>query len=181
MLVASLLVAAPSGVGAFSDGQLEAPGSSSAPISDTADNRAAALDAHAVTNYTAASADAILAARELTLPGTDPASAFDPAPGRYSVSLDDDDTAVARGGLALGKSVTANDDDTPGLVVLRTGLVGNSGQSGNESVILSSGHAQAFYTGNNPGGYGVGSVTIISEDPENDPMTLSLNPPIGLW
>ena len=71
-------------------------------------------------------------------------------------------------------SVTANDDDTPGLVVLRTGLVGNSGQSGNESVILNRDHAQAFTTGNNPDGYGVGSVTIISEDPENDPITLKI-------
>ena len=74
---------------------------SGAPISDTADNRAAALDAHAVTNDTAASADAILAARELTLPGTDPAV------GQYSVSLDDDVTTVA-GGLALGMPVTVS-------------------------------------------------------------------------
>ena len=82
-----------------------APGA--APISDTAGNRAAALDAHAATNYTAASADAILAARELTLPGTEPAAAFDPAVGQYSVSLDDDVTTVA-GGLALGMPVTVS-------------------------------------------------------------------------
>ena len=82
-----------------------APGA--APISDTAGNRAAVLDAHAATNYTAASADAILAARELTLPGTEPAAAFDPAVGQYSVSLDDDVTTVA-GGLALGMPVTVS-------------------------------------------------------------------------
>ena len=185
MLVASLLVAAASGVGAVSDGQLGAPGSSSAPstiqaeplpslttpqpgssfdlssfdsssggipleevappaeaakatrtqdevdpvvlsgpalhadtvavsyapgaapISDTAGDRAAALDAHAATNYTAASADTILAARELTLPGTEPAPAFEPAVSRYSVSLDDDVTTVAVG-LALGMPVTVS-------------------------------------------------------------------------
>ena len=84
-----------------------APGA--APISDTVGNRAAALDAHAVTNDTAASADAILAARELTLPGTEPAPAFDPAVGRYSVSLDDDvTTTTVVGGLALGMAVTVS-------------------------------------------------------------------------
>ena len=84
-----------------------APGA--APISDTVGNRAAALDAHAVTNDTAASADAILAARELTLPGTEPAPAFDPAVGRYSVSLDDDvTTTTVAGGLALGMPVTVS-------------------------------------------------------------------------
>ena len=82
-----------------------APGA--APISDTAGDRAAALDAHAATNYTAASADTILAARELTLPGTEPAPAFEPAVSRYSVSLDDDVTTVAVG-LALGMPVTVS-------------------------------------------------------------------------
>ena len=64
-------------------------------------------------------------------------------------------------GLSLGMPVTVDDDDTPGLVVSRTGLslpvesvlVGNSGQSGDESVSYSRDHGQAFTTGNNSNGY----------------------------
>ena len=83
-------------------------------------------------------------------------------------------------GLVLGMAVTV--DDTAGLVVSRTGLslpeesvlVSNSGQSGNQSATYGSDHGQAFTTGNNSNGYAVGSVTIISEDPENDAIDLEI-------
>ena len=77
-------------------------------------------------------------------------------------------------GLALGMPVTVDDDDTPGLVVSRTVLVGNSGQSGDESVSYSSDHGQAFTTGNSSNGYAVGSVTIISEDLDGDAIELQI-------
>ena len=71
-------------------------------------------------------------------------------------------------GLALGMPVTVNDDDTP--VV----LVSNSGQSGNQSATYGSDHGQAFTTGNSSNGYIFSSVTIISEDPEADPIALEI-------
>ena len=83
-------------------------------------------------------------------------------------------------GLALGMAVTIN--DTAGLVVSRTGLslpeesvlVGNSGQSGDESATYNRDHGQAFTTGNNSNGYIFASVTIISEDPDNDAIDLQI-------
>ena len=98
----------------------------------------------------------------------DPDAVDDEVTLTHTTASEDTDYAE----LSLDMSVTVDDDDTPGLAgsVWRTVLVGNRGQSGNESVILSSDHAQAFTTGNNPDGYGIGSVTIISEDPENDPI-----------
>ena len=91
-------------------------------------------------------------------------------------------TDVDYEGLALGMPVTVTDDDTAGLVVSRTGLslpvesvlVGNSGQSGNQSVTYSSDHGQAFTTGNSSNGYTVTSVTIVSEDPNADPIDLKI-------
>ena len=99
----------------------------------------------------------------------DPDAADDEVTLTHTTASADTDYAE----LSLDMSVTVDDDDTAGLVVSPF-LVGNSGQSGNESVILNRDHAQAFYTGNNPGGYGVGSVTIISEDLENDPIDLKI-------
>ena len=71
-------------------------------------------------------------------------------------------------GLALVVPVTVDDDDTP--VV----LVSNSGQSGNRSVTYSRDHGQAFTTGNNSNDYTVDSVTVISEDPNTDPIDLKI-------
>ena len=83
-------------------------------------------------------------------------------------------------GLALGMPVTV--DDTAGLVVSRTGLslpeesvlVSNSGQSGNKLATYNRDHGQAFTTGNNSNGYAVASVTIISEDPDDDAIDLQI-------
>ena len=71
-------------------------------------------------------------------------------------------------GLALGIPVTVDDDDTA--VV----LVSNSGQSRGRNATYSSDHGQAFTTGNNSNGYAVASVTVISEDPDNDPIELKI-------
>ena len=71
-------------------------------------------------------------------------------------------------GLSLGVPVTVDDDDTP--VV----LVSNSGQSGNQRATYNRDHGQAFTTGNSSNGYIFSSVTIISEDPEADPIALQI-------
>ena len=107
----------------------------------------------------------------------DPDAADDEVTLTLTTASEDTDYAE----LSLDGVVTVV-DDRAGLVVARTGLsllegpvlVGNRGQSGNESVTYSRDHGQAFTTGNNPDGYGVGSVTIISEDLENDPIDLKI-------
>ena len=93
-------------------------------------------------------------------------------------------TLTAAGGEYDGVTdeVAVTIDDTAGLVVSRTGLslpeesvlVGNSGQSGDESATYNRDHGQAFTTGNNSNGYAVGSVTVISEDPDNDAIDLQI-------
>ena len=91
-------------------------------------------------------------------------------------------TAAGGGYDGVTDEVAVTVVDTAGLVVSRTGLslpeesvlVGNSGQSGDQSATYSSDHGQAFTTGNNSNGYAVSSVTIISEDPENDPIDLKI-------
>ena len=106
--------------------------------------------------------------------------------GRDADNLDETGvlTLTAAGGEYDGVTdevpVTVN--DTAGLVVSRTGLslpeesvlVGNSGQSGDQSANYNRDHGQAFTTGNNSNGYIFASVTIISEDLDGDAIELQI-------
>ena len=53
-------------------------------------------------------------------------------------------------------------------------LVSNLSQTANQSATYSRDHGQAFTTGNNSTGYSVTSVTIVSRDPNNDPIPLQI-------
>ena len=53
-------------------------------------------------------------------------------------------------------------------------LVSNLSQTANQNATYSRDHGQAFTTGNNSTGYSVTSVTIVSEDPNNDAIPLQI-------
>ena len=53
-------------------------------------------------------------------------------------------------------------------------LVSNLSQTANQNATYSRDHGQAFTTGNNSTGYSVTSVTIVSRDPNNDPIPLQI-------
>ena len=53
-------------------------------------------------------------------------------------------------------------------------LVSNTGQGGDQSATYTSDHGQAFTTGDNLPGYNITSVTIISEDPNDDDIDLQI-------
>ena len=53
-------------------------------------------------------------------------------------------------------------------------LVSNLSQTANQNATYSRDHGQAFTTGNNSTGYSVTSVTIVSTDPNNDPIPLQI-------
>ena len=53
-------------------------------------------------------------------------------------------------------------------------LVSNLSQIANQNATYSRDHGQAFTTGNNSTGYSVTSVTIVSRDPNNDPIPLQI-------
>ena len=53
-------------------------------------------------------------------------------------------------------------------------LVSNLSQTADQNATYSRDHGQAFTTGNNSTGYSVTSVTIVSRDPNNDPIPLQI-------
>ena len=53
-------------------------------------------------------------------------------------------------------------------------LVSNLSQTANQNATYNRDHGQAFTTGNNSTGYSVTSVTIVSEDPNNDAIPLQI-------
>ena len=53
-------------------------------------------------------------------------------------------------------------------------LVSNRGQSEDQSATYTREHGQAFTTGNNPSGYRITSVTIVSDDDDDDPIDLKI-------
>ena len=64
----------------------------------------------------------------------------------------------------------------PGLIQAQSStlLVGNIGQGNTQNLNATSDVAQRFTTGNNPSGYTVTSVEVVSDDPQGDDFTVSI-------